>query len=115
MAKGKNATVGVEAGERGPAARSVAVASGGIYTADDAANFLSALIGDVMTGAVPEKTANSACGAMRGLLRVVDMKERYANRKDRPGSGSLRIAEPTSEAKSIGPVKRKAVTAKASG
>ncbi len=84
------------------AAQSAAIASRGIRTADDAANFLSALIGDVMTGDVREKTANSACNAMGKLLKVVDMKHRFAGEPNADGGPKpLKLADPTDSRRSL--------------
>lgn len=79
MADGKDATLGDKATPGGPPPRSVQIASRGIRTADDGANFQAALIGDIMTGDVKEKTANAACNAMGKLLKIVDMQQRYSN------------------------------------
>lgn len=60
-----------------PAPRSVEIASSGIRTAHDAASFLSAIIGDVMTEAVPVRIANCGINAMGKLLKVAELQQRY--------------------------------------
>lgn len=95
MATGKEPAVGVPEGDGGEAPRSVGIASRGIRTAGDAANFLSALIGDVMTEAVPTKIANTACNGMGKLLKVVDMQQRYGKPKDGEPEKMLVLADPT--------------------
>ena len=93
MEEGKVTAVGVEEVPCGETPRSAKIASRGISTADDAASFLSAGIGDVMTGKVKERTFNSACNAMGKLLKVHDMKMKH---QDRVKSDSpLVLAEPS--------------------
>lgn len=71
--------------------KSVQIASGGIRTARDAGNFLSALIGDVMTEAVPARLANTSVNAMGKLLKVVEMQHKYGKPED--GNKSLVLSE----------------------
>lgn len=87
---GEGVTQSPQGAPEGETPRSVRLAADGILTADHAANFLSALIGDTMTGAVREKTANSACNAMGKLLKTVDMQHRYGGEDKRP----LKLADP---------------------
>ena len=94
----RNSTLAVEAphaAETAPAlpARSVQIASSGICTDRDAADFLSALIGDVMSGAVPTRVASTSVNAMGKLLKVVEMRHKYGNPEDQS-----RVLELTREA-----------------
>lgn len=93
MAKSTVAPMGDENAPEGPTPRSVQIASRGIRTADDAANFQSALLGDVMTGSVTEKRSNAACNAMGKLLKIVDMKHRYGG-DSRENNKPLQLADP---------------------
>ena len=99
MAPGKDAAVGDKNGPGEPPPRSTQIASRGIRTADDAANFQAALLGDIMTGAVQVKVANSACNAMGKLLKIVDMKHRYAGEGD--SAKTLKLADPTDERRAV--------------
>lgn len=93
MATGTTAAVADPPAGDGETPRSTRIASRGIRTADDAANFQAALLGDIMTGLVQVKVANSACNAMGKLLKIVDMKHRYGGE---PGSDPkpLKLADP---------------------
>lgn len=57
--------------------RSVEIASRGIRNDQNAGDFLSALIGDVMTEAVAPRLANTSINAMGKLLKVVEMREKF--------------------------------------
>ena len=72
--------------------RSVEISSRGIRTADDAANFTSAIIGDLMAGTVQPRVASGAASQMRNLLRIHEMKQRYGGS---PGADAkpLKLAE----------------------
>lgn len=63
------------------APKSVQIASKGIRTAPDASEFLSALIGDTMTEAVPVRIANTSVNAMGKLLKVAELQLRYGKVK----------------------------------
>lgn len=56
---------------------SSAVARKGIKTSTDFANFMGALMADVVEGRVDPAVANSACKAGDALLKVVEMKLRH--------------------------------------
>lgn len=59
--------------------KSIAIAARGIRDDQDAAEYLSALIGDVMTQAVPVRTANTGVNAMGKLLKLVEMRQKYGD------------------------------------
>lgn len=59
--------------------RSVSIASSGIRDDQDAAEFLSAVIGDVMTQSVSVRIANTSVNALGKLLKLVDMRHRYGD------------------------------------
>ena len=60
-----------------PTPLSVEIASRGIRNDQNAGDFLSALIGDVMTEAVAPRLANTSINAMGKLLKVVEMREKF--------------------------------------
>lgn len=57
--------------------QSALVAKRGINTSVDFANFMGALMGDVVEGKVDPKTANAACQAGHALLKIVEMRLRH--------------------------------------
>lgn len=100
VVKSPGAAADVPATDPAPIPRSVQIASRGIRTDVDAANFFSALTSDIMTEGVKVKTANAACNAMGKLLKIVDMRQRYGNGEqsshDKP---VLRLADPDDESR----------------
>lgn len=77
-----------------PIPRSVQIASRGIRTDVDAANFFSALTSDIMTEEVKVKTANAACNSMGKLLKVVDMRLKHGSPTEANERPLLRLADP---------------------
>lgn len=57
--------------------RSLAVAAKGIRTADDFANYMSALMSDLIEGTVAPPVGHAACNAGGKLLKVVELQMRY--------------------------------------
>lgn len=68
-------------------ARSTPIAQLGIYDADRFAQVMSALMTDLLTGAVEPQTANAFCNAGGKLLKIVEMKQKR-------GGGALSLASP---------------------
>ena len=60
-------------------ARSVAIASSGLRTDTDAAEFLSALIGDLMTQAVPVRIGTASINAVGKMLKLVELRQKYGD------------------------------------
>lgn len=88
MAKKKPSTTAKrEAAVEKPVARSTPIAQLGIYDADRFAQVMSALMTDLLTGAVEPQTANAFCNAGGKLLKVVEMKAKR-------GGGALALASP---------------------
>jgi len=88
MAKQKQSTTTKrEAIVEKPVARSTPIAQLGIYDADRFAQVMSALMTDLLTGAVEPQTANAFCNAGGKLLKVVEMKAKR-------GGGALALASP---------------------
>ena len=65
-----------------PLAKCLAIATkeGGIKTGKDFAQFMSALMGDLISGDVTPGVGNAACNAGGKLLKVVEMQHRYGVR-----------------------------------
>ena len=57
--------------------RSLAVAQRGIQTGRDFANFMSALMSDLIDGRVTPAVGNAACNAGGKLLKVVELQYKY--------------------------------------
>lgn len=55
-------------------AHSAKIAEAGIYTGEDFARMMSALMGDVLAGRVSPDVANAACNAGKNLLKIVEMQ-----------------------------------------
>lgn len=59
--------------------RSLAIARNGIKTSDNFADFMSALMSDLVEGKVTPQMGNAACNAGGKLLKMVDMTYKYGN------------------------------------
>ena len=62
-------------GSRG--AKSLVVATKGVRTSKDFAQFMCLLMADVIEGKVPPIVANAACNAGGKVLKVVEMEHKY--------------------------------------
>lgn len=87
--KERGATKGSETRGSKAQARSTPIANLGIYDADRFAQVMSALMTDLLTGAVAPDVANATCNAGGKLLKVVEMKAKR-------GGGALALASPQS-------------------
>jgi hypothetical protein len=63
---------------KGNPARSLALAATGVTTGMDFARMMSALMSDVIEGAITPEIANAAVNAGGKLLKVVEMQYKYA-------------------------------------
>lgn len=61
--------------------RSAEFAQRGIQTSSDFAGMMSALMSDVIEGAVPPQVANATVNAGGKLLKLVEMQLKYGNGK----------------------------------
>ena len=59
--------------------RSVAIASSGIRTDQQAGEFLSALIGDLMTQAIPVRIGTASINALGKMLKLVELRQKYGD------------------------------------
>lgn len=58
-------------------ARSAAIAEQGISTGQQFASLMSALMTDLVTGAVTPEIGNATCNAGGKLLKIVEMQHKY--------------------------------------
>ena len=72
--------------------RSLKVAEHGIKTGHDFANFMSALMSDLIEGRVTPNIGNAACNAGGKLLKVVEMEYKYGTRGPGAGKRTLLLA-----------------------
>lgn len=76
------------------APRSLAVFQQGVQTSNDFATAMSALMTDVITGAVTPQVANAVCNAGGKMLKVVEMQHRWGRRTpERDGAQVLQLAD----------------------
>lgn len=66
------------------AARSLEIAQRGIRTSRDFRDCMSALMSDVISGAVTASVTNAACNAGGKMLKMVDLEYKYATRPAGP-------------------------------
>ena len=76
-----------------PQPRSLAIAAGGIRTANDFANMMSALMSDLIEGRVSPNVGNATCNAGGKLLRIVELQYRFG-KADEKGDRTLQLAVP---------------------
>lgn len=62
-----------------PQPASLAIAKGGIRTANDFARLMGALMGDLLEGSVTAEVGNSTCKAGSNLLKAVEMQHKYGS------------------------------------
>ena len=60
--------------------KSLLLAQHGIHTANQFAGVFSAMIGDVLSGAISPGVTNAACNAGGKLLKVVEMQQKYGTK-----------------------------------
>lgn len=53
------------------------IATKGVRTGSDFAALMSALISDIITGAITPQVGNATCNAAGKLLKIVEMQQRY--------------------------------------
>lgn len=58
----------------------------GIQTSRDFANFMSSLIGDLISGRIDVKTANACCNAGGKLLRIVELEHKFGRNAAEKGT-----------------------------
>lgn len=78
-----------------PKSRSLAIAASGVRTSREFARLMSALMSDVIEGAVTPATANAAVNAGGKLLKAVELQLRYGRAN---GEGGDKILDLTAGA-----------------
>lgn len=74
-------------------ARSLLIAKRGIRTAPEFANLMSALMTDLITGAITPMTANATCNCAGKLLKVTELQHKYgAAKAPLPADKVLKLA-----------------------
>lgn len=71
----------------------LAVAESGIRTAQDFAQFMSAMMGDVVTGRLSAGKASAATRSGAALLKVIEMQYKYGSDTEHPGKRTLRLID----------------------
>lgn len=71
-------------GDPKSASKSGAIATAGVRTGEDFANLMSALMSDIIEGAITPNVANATVNAGGKLLKVVEMQYRYGSPKTSP-------------------------------
>jgi len=72
----QSATTQRKAVTKKSASRAKPIAARGIYSAETFANVMSALMTDVLTGAVEPQVANAVCNSGGKLLKVVELQRK---------------------------------------
>ena len=80
------------------------VARAGIDKGSQFAQFMSALIGDLIEGRISPQTANAACNAGGKLLKVVEMQYKYGQIPGEKGARRELLLTPPIEAEITGNV-----------
>jgi hypothetical protein len=73
--------------------RSSEIFDRGVRTSQDFAAGMSALMSDVISGAVTPQIANAVCNAGGKMLKVVEMQHRWGRRQNGNGDQVLQLSE----------------------
>ena len=71
----------------------LAISERGIRTAQDFAQFMSAVMGDVIAGRLSNGKASATTRSGMALLKVIEMQYRYGSETDQPGKRTLRLID----------------------
>jgi hypothetical protein len=71
----------------------LAISERGVRTAQDFAQFMSAMMGDVIAGRLSNGKASTATRSGIALLKVIEMQYRYGSETDSPGKRTLRLID----------------------
>ena len=64
-------------GDPNKQARSLVIAVQGIHTSKDFANFMGALMSDLIEGRVTPSIGNATCNAGGKMLKVIELEQKY--------------------------------------
>ena len=71
----------------------LAISERGIRTAQDFAQFMSAIMGDVIAGRLANGKAAAATRSGVALLKVIEMQYKYGSETEQPGKRTLRLID----------------------
>lgn len=71
----------------------LAISERGIRTAQEFAQFMSAVMGDVVAGRLSNGKAAASTRAGMALLKVIEMQYRYGSETEQPGKRTLRLID----------------------
>jgi len=74
-------------------ANCLAISERGIRTAQDFAQFMSAMMGDVIAGRLANGKAAAATRSGVALLKVIEMQYKYGSENEHPGRKTLRLID----------------------
>lgn len=81
----KGSTSGAKEVPQNGRSRSLEIAQGGIETSGDFTSLMSALMGDLLEGAVDASVGNAVVNAGGKLLKVVELRLKYGTKAQAPG------------------------------
>lgn len=71
----------------------LAISERGVRTAQDFAQLMSAMMGDVLAGRLSAGKASVATRSGCALLKVIEMQYRYGSETEQPGKRTLRLID----------------------
>ena len=71
----------------------LAIGERGVKTAQDFAQFMSAIMGDVIAGRIAHTKATVATRSGMALLKVIEMQYKYGSETEQPGKRVLRLID----------------------
>lgn len=92
MAKAQNLPTEKQEPQEPQEPRCITHSRKGIKTGDDFANYMSALMSDLVEGRITPSVGNAACNAGGKLLKVVEMKYKYGTQGEGAGNKSITLA-----------------------
>ena len=98
MSTGSQEAVGThqadsQAAPEPPVPNCLGISERGIRTAQDFAQFMSAMMGDVISGRLTHNKAATATRSGVALLKVIEMQYRYGSETEQPGKRTLRLID----------------------
>lgn len=71
----------------------LAIVERGVRTAQDFAQFMGAMMGDVISGRLSTGKAAAATRSGAAMLKVIEMQYRYGSETELPGKRTLRLID----------------------
>lgn len=82
-----------ETPEGTPTPNCLAIGERGVRTAQDFAQFMSAMMGDVIAGRIAHTKATVATRSGMALLKVIEMQYKYGSETEQPGKRVLKLID----------------------